>query len=375
MPTLSRPRLLQHPTAPLAAVVLLALALRLAAVLWLSDTIPYSDYFYYHEAGRLQAKDWTFLLQRSTVQNYGKLNWWPPGYPVFLAAIYTLVRLAGRIYAGAQDVDVALAGGASAKFIAAGANHTCAVASSGGVQCWGSNTTAQLGLPTTTASSLVPVEVPSFPPPGSTVTEVAAGAGHSCVVLQDVSSLNTSAVCWGANDKGQVGISPTPFVVTPTVVPNLSGSAVVDISTQLDHTCVVKSTNGQVSCWGWNLFGQTGQSPSPNPSVPGATVSSLTVTAISVGGTHTCAIGVVNNKTTAARLIPAPGKRVGDTVHFGGLLGSAPVMALPSAATVRSRSSMGRWWARRNRSSSARLKRGVSPSTAPPSVQRTNCTR
>jgi len=38
------------------------------------------------------------------------------------------------------------------------------------------------------------------------------------------------------------------------------------------------------------------------------------------------AIGMINNKTTAARLIPAPGKTVGDTVAFGGLLGSAPVM-------------------------------------------------
>ena len=38
------------------------------------------------------------------------------------------------------------------------------------------------------------------------------------------------------------------------------------------------------------------------------------------------AIGVVNQKTTAVRLIPAPGKVVGDQVEFGGLLGSAPVM-------------------------------------------------
>ena len=38
------------------------------------------------------------------------------------------------------------------------------------------------------------------------------------------------------------------------------------------------------------------------------------------------AIGMVNQKTTAVRLIPAPGKVVGDTVEFGGLLGSAPVM-------------------------------------------------
>ena len=37
------------------------------------------------------------------------------------------------------------------------------------------------------------------------------------------------------------------------------------------------------------------------------------------------AIGMVNCKTTAVRLIPSPGAKVGDTVEFGGLLGSAPV--------------------------------------------------
>lgn len=40
------------------------------------------------------------------------------------------------------------------------------------------------------------------------------------------------------------------------------------------------------------------------------------------------AIGMINRKTTAVRIIPAPGKRVGDMVEFGGLLGRAPVMAL-----------------------------------------------
>lgn len=38
------------------------------------------------------------------------------------------------------------------------------------------------------------------------------------------------------------------------------------------------------------------------------------------------AIGMVNNKTTAVRLIPAPGKKAGDWVEFGGLLGGCPVM-------------------------------------------------
>lgn len=38
------------------------------------------------------------------------------------------------------------------------------------------------------------------------------------------------------------------------------------------------------------------------------------------------AIGMINNKTTAVRVIPVPGKKVGDTVEFGGLLGHAPIM-------------------------------------------------
>lgn len=46
------------------------------------------------------------------------------------------------------------------------------------------------------------------------------------------------------------------------------------------------------------------------------------------------AIGMINNKTTAVRVIPAPGKKVGDTVEFGGLLGHAPVMAVNKAAST-----------------------------------------
>ncbi len=38
------------------------------------------------------------------------------------------------------------------------------------------------------------------------------------------------------------------------------------------------------------------------------------------------AIGVINNKTTAVRLIPVPGGKAGDFVEFGGLFGSATIM-------------------------------------------------
>ncbi len=42
------------------------------------------------------------------------------------------------------------------------------------------------------------------------------------------------------------------------------------------------------------------------------------------------AIGMINNKTTAVRVIPVPGKKVGDSVEFGGLLGYSPIIAVKS---------------------------------------------
>ena len=56
--------------------------------------------------------------------------------------------------------------------------------------------------------------------------------------------------------------------------------------------------------------------------IPGDT-SASTISAIIA---DEMAIGMINNKTTAVRIIPAPGKKVGDIVEFGGLLGTGPVM-------------------------------------------------
>ncbi|MBQ9730444.1 MAG: PFL family protein [Clostridia bacterium] len=47
------------------------------------------------------------------------------------------------------------------------------------------------------------------------------------------------------------------------------------------------------------------------------------------------AIGMINNKTTAVRVIPAPNKTVGDQVNFGGLLGRAPVMPVHNTDSSR----------------------------------------
>ena len=63
--------------------------------------------------------------------------------------------------------------------------------------------------------------------------------------------------------------------------------------------------------------------------VPGDT-SAATISAIIA---DEAAIGMVNTKTTAVRIIPAPGKTVGDRVEMGGLLGSAPVMPVHDKAS------------------------------------------
>jgi uncharacterized protein (UPF0210 family) len=56
--------------------------------------------------------------------------------------------------------------------------------------------------------------------------------------------------------------------------------------------------------------------------VPGDT-SAATLSAILA---DEAAIGVVNQKTTAVRLIPVPGKKAGEQVTFGGLFGRAPIL-------------------------------------------------
>lgn len=64
--------------------------------------------------------------------------------------------------------------------------------------------------------------------------------------------------------------------------------------------------------------------------IPGDT-SAETISAIIA---DEAAIGVVNTKTTAVRLIPAPGAKVGDVVEFGGLLGTGPVMPVKSYSSA-----------------------------------------
>lgn len=95
--------------------------------------------------------------------------------------------------------------------IAAGLNHTCALLSSGAVECWGSNSDAQTGDPNSIQYTLTP-----YPVIAAGATGVAAGVSHSCARIRDGNVWRMR--CWGANGSGQLG---NPSAGTRSVTPVL----------------------------------------------------------------------------------------------------------------------------------------------------------
>ncbi len=84
--------------------------------------------------------------------------------------------------------------------ISLGDAHTCALRSTGGVKCWGSNYYRALG-DGTQSDRHVPTDVSAL---ASGATSIAAGGLHSCAVLDD-----TTVKCWGLNLYGEVGVDST----------------------------------------------------------------------------------------------------------------------------------------------------------------------
>src|SRR5262249_37567598 len=147
-----------------------------------------------------------------------------------------------------RAVPVAVAGLSSGvAAIAAGELHTCAVTTGGAVLCWGDNTFGELGANTTLNSS-TPVGPLGL---SSGIAAVAAGQYLTCAV-----TTSGGIQCWGLNDSGQLGNNSTVDSHVPVGVVGLS-TGVASVSAGFGATCAVTATGG-ARCWGNNHSGGLG---------------------------------------------------------------------------------------------------------------------
>lgn len=164
--------------------------------------------------------------------------------------------------------------------ITSGWNHTCALISDNTVQCWGYNRSGQVG----NGNPGPPLNSPTTVVGLSAVSAIAAGANHSCALLS-----SGQVQCWGDNAYGQLGDGTTTNRGTPATVLNLSGATL--LSAGAYHTCAILNSGG-ITCWGQNQFGQLGDGNKNQNALLPVNVSGLSGQAIAVssGGYHTCAI-------------------------------------------------------------------------------------
>jgi alpha-tubulin suppressor-like RCC1 family protein len=192
--------------------------------------------------------------------------------------------------------------------IFAGYWQTCALASIGGLQCWGYNQFAQLGDRTTT-NRTTPVDVRILT---TEVRAVALGTYHTCALTRVLRSSTDEVLCWGYNLFGELGAGfvggpgeapiTYPWHTTPLGVPGLT-SGVSAITAGNRHTCAL--TGGAVKCWGDDSDGQLGDGGAvppprrrPGDSPTAFATSPVNVTglkgvevhAIEAGASHTCAL-------------------------------------------------------------------------------------
>jgi len=146
-------------------------------------------------------------------------------------------------------------GGVAVAQLTAGGAHTCARFTDGTARCWGANASGQLGRASTI--DIGDTEAPSTGPViafGGTVASIAAGADHTCAIL------TTGVVrCFGAAGSGQLGYGNLTIIgdnEAPVLDVDLRRAA-LSIDTSHDHTCALLDS-GRARCWGANAAGQLG---------------------------------------------------------------------------------------------------------------------
>jgi alpha-tubulin suppressor-like RCC1 family protein len=166
--------------------------------------------------------------------------------------------------------------------IASGFEHTCAVASTGGIFCWGSNLNGQLGNNDPGNNSSVPVAVTGI----TTAAGVDTGNNHSCAVLTGAGGGGVQ--CWGSDGSGQIG--DTLVGGSRPVPTSVSGmTTAVEVTTGQFFSCA-RLFSGSVRCWGRNAEGQLGNNTTTSSETP-VTVQDITAAiAVRAGERHVCAV-------------------------------------------------------------------------------------
>jgi alpha-tubulin suppressor-like RCC1 family protein len=191
----------------------------------------------------------------------------------------------------AVDISGVLAGKTLTQ-ISAGEEYACALDSDGAPYCWGWNVTGDLG-DGSTAGSNVPVAVEtSGVLAGKTLTQISAGDGETCA-LDTVGT----AYCWGLNEYGNLGNGTTTNSDVPVAVDTsgaLAGKTLTHISAGGEHVCAL-DTSGVAYCWGENESGDLGDGATADSDVPVAidtsgVLNGKTLTQISADEEHTCAL-------------------------------------------------------------------------------------
>lgn len=157
------------------------------------------------------------------------------------------VKTAGTPMEGKQIVQVSNSGGA----------HILALASDGTVYAWGGNGDGRLGNGTTNNSNVpIAVKTTGTPMDGKTITQIAAGGGHSLALASD-----GTAYGWGLDGNYQIGSPGAVDKSIPNEVTIPAGKAIVQIAAGFLHSLALAS-DGTIYSFGGNNYGQLGRSTS-----------------------------------------------------------------------------------------------------------------